>query len=534
MTLRVAGGWVRDKLLGRESNDIDIALDTVPGREFAERVNEYLASTGAPTSGVGVIQANPEQSKHLETATLRVHGTWLDLVHLRSETYAEGSRIPDAVTFGSPEQDARRRDLTFNALFYNLHTRCVEDHLGGAGLEDLRAGIARTPLPPMQTLLDDPLRALRAVRLATRLGFSLAPDLQEAASTPQVHAALRAKVSRERVGSEVDGMLHGPHPVGALRTLCRLGLALPVLDVPPSLASSLPVDWHWACLQTADTAVTLMAAMPPPGGACGTAAPAAQASPPSLWLSLEEDPRKWALLASFLAPLRQVQCTPAQGAKANKPHGVVSFIIRESLKLRTKDGDAVARILDACDAFSALGAADQEAPSRATLGRLLRQAKHQWRVAAAIGAANRAPGAVTLSPDGTPGEGQHQAAMQRLAACREAQAAVTTSAGDVIPGADKQQRAPLPASLLPVAASCDAMVARCEALGLDGCWEWKPLVSGGEAQKALGMARPGPALGVWLDALLTWELDNPGAGKAQALAWLAQARAKGEDAPAAQ
>ena len=530
MTLRVAGGWVRDKLLGRDSNDIDIALDTLPGREFAERVNEYLASTGAPTSGVGVIQANPEQSKHLETATLRVHGTWLDLVHLRSETYAEGSRIPEAVSFGSPEQDARRRDLTFNALFYNLHTRCVEDHLGGAGLADLRAGIARTPLPPMQTLLDDPLRALRAVRLATRLGFSLAPDLVEAASTPQVHAALRAKVSRERVGSEVDGMLHGPHPVAALRTLCHLGLVLPVLDVPPSLATTLPPDWHWACMQTADTAVQLMAAMPPPGAGADAAA-STQPSPPSLWLSLEEDPRKWALLAAFLAPLRQVQCTPPPGSKS-KPQGVVSYIVRESLKLRTKDGDAVNRILDACDAFAALAAADgQEAPTRATLGRLLRSAKHQWRVAAAIGAANRAPGAVTLSRDGSPGEGQHQAAVQRLAACRETQSAVTaSSAGDVTPGAS-QGRVSAPAPLLPVAASCDAMVARCEALGLEGCWEWKPLVSGGEAQKALGMERPGPALGVWLDALLTWELDHPGASKDDAIAWLSQARAKGEDAP---
>ena len=87
VTLRVAGGWVRDKLLGKFSSDIDIALDTMMGEEFANRVNEYLKEKGEETHGVGVIQSNPDQSKHLETATMRVHGAWLDLVNLRSESY---------------------------------------------------------------------------------------------------------------------------------------------------------------------------------------------------------------------------------------------------------------------------------------------------------------------------------------------------------------------------------------------------------------------------------------------------------------
>lgn len=71
-TLRCAGGWVRDKLLGKSSDDIDIALDNMMGKEFAEKVNEYLASSGQETAGVGVIQCNPEQSKHLETARMKV------------------------------------------------------------------------------------------------------------------------------------------------------------------------------------------------------------------------------------------------------------------------------------------------------------------------------------------------------------------------------------------------------------------------------------------------------------------------------
>jgi len=119
--LRCAGGWVRDKLLGTTSPDIDVALDDMLGREFAEKVNAYLEHRGEDPSGVGVIRVNPDQSKHLETATMKVEGRSIDLVNLRSETYAKGSRIPQ-VRFGTPEEDALRRDLTINALFYNLNT----------------------------------------------------------------------------------------------------------------------------------------------------------------------------------------------------------------------------------------------------------------------------------------------------------------------------------------------------------------------------------------------------------------------------
>jgi hypothetical protein len=150
--LRCAGGWVRDKLLGKDSLDIDIALDNMMGREFAEQVNEYLKSQGRETRSAAVIHSNPDQSKHLETARMKISDVWIDLVNLRSETYAEESRIP-TMEFGTPEQDALRRDFTFNALFYNINEGAVED-LTGRGLEDLRAGVLRTPLPPSVTFLD--------------------------------------------------------------------------------------------------------------------------------------------------------------------------------------------------------------------------------------------------------------------------------------------------------------------------------------------------------------------------------------------
>ncbi len=187
-TLRCAGGWVRDKLMGRESLDIDIALDNMMGKEFAERVNSYLESRGKETHNVAVIMSNPDQSKHLETARMKIRGLWIDLVNLRSEEYAHNSRIP-TMTFGTPEQDAFRRDFTINSLFYNINTKEVEDYTG-KGIEDMKLGVIRTPLPAKETFLDDPLRVLRAVRFASRFGFALDESLVEAASDDKVRCVV--------------------------------------------------------------------------------------------------------------------------------------------------------------------------------------------------------------------------------------------------------------------------------------------------------------------------------------------------------
>ena len=182
-TVRICGGWVRDKALGRVTKDVDVALDNCSGATFAERVVEALAkgleggdgrgAALAASSTVGLIAANPEQSKHLETATMRICGVEVDFVNLRSESYADAgdSRIP-TMAFGTPQEDAARRDFTLNALFFNVHTRRIEDFTG-RGWEDLRAGLLRTPLEPRVTLLDA-LRP-RGVRFASRYGFALDP-----------------------------------------------------------------------------------------------------------------------------------------------------------------------------------------------------------------------------------------------------------------------------------------------------------------------------------------------------------------------
>lgn len=110
--------------------------------------------------------------------------------------------------FGTPLEDALRRDITINTMFYNVHTREVEDHLG-KGMDDLRNGIIRTPLAPRETFQDDPLRVLRCVRFAGRFGFTLTPEVRDAALDPEIQGVLVSKITRERVGEEVDKMVKG-------------------------------------------------------------------------------------------------------------------------------------------------------------------------------------------------------------------------------------------------------------------------------------------------------------------------------------
>jgi tRNA nucleotidyltransferase (CCA-adding enzyme) len=140
------------QLLGSDSHDIDIALENMTGHAFALQFTEFASKLkDLPVKSVAVVKGNPGQSKHLETAKTTVLGLDLDFVNLRDEAYADDSRIPTNVvsywrntplfvylkqikTFGTPLQDALRRDTTINSLFYNVHTRSVEDHCGKVAL----------------------------------------------------------------------------------------------------------------------------------------------------------------------------------------------------------------------------------------------------------------------------------------------------------------------------------------------------------------------------------------------------------------
>ncbi|KAI9827263.1 MAG: CCA tRNA nucleotidyltransferase, mitochondrial [Thelocarpon impressellum] len=231
--LRFTGGWVRDKLLRVGSHDIDVAVNKMTGYQFGKHMIDYInipgnrdkyhvsnssaisdnqgaegqdaSSRGLSMGDLHKIEANPEKSKHLETVTTRILGLDVDIVNLRKESYTEDSRNPQ-MEFGTPEEDALRRDATVNALFYNLNTSKLEDFTG-KGFDDLGNKIMRTPMEPHQTFKDDPLRVLRMIRFASRLGYSIHHDAEAAMSAAAIKQALKAKISRERVGVEVEKML---------------------------------------------------------------------------------------------------------------------------------------------------------------------------------------------------------------------------------------------------------------------------------------------------------------------------------------
>lgn len=240
LTFRVAGGWTRDKLLGQESDDLDVALDKMTGKQLEAYILEY--GKQHPEANVGksyTVDANVEKSKHLETTAVEINGRKIDFVNLRSEEYGD-SRVP-TMKMGTPETDSQRRDLTINSMFFNVNTRQVEDYCGG--MQDLQTMTLRTPLDPVKTFMDDPLRMLRALRFYSRYGNStLDPALAEAMKNPEVQEAYRMKVSPTRAGPEIMKLMGGSQPAEALKVMFDTNLDQAVFDIPETRELTLRMD----------------------------------------------------------------------------------------------------------------------------------------------------------------------------------------------------------------------------------------------------------------------------------------------------
>ncbi|KAJ2574299.1 CCA tRNA nucleotidyltransferase, mitochondrial [Coemansia sp. RSA 1807] len=369
LTLRIAGGWVRDKLLGLASHDIDIAVDHMSGFTLAQHVTSYMQLHSIATSSVGKINSNPSRSKHLETATTKVLGQFVDFVHLRSETYEEDSRIPQ-IEFGTPEEDARRRDITINALFYNLQTREVEDFTG-RGLKDLEEGVVRTPMDAEQTFKDDPLRVLRVLRFASRFGYEIEKETARAMEREVVRSELERKISRERVGVEVEKMAEGERPVLAIQLILKFGLYECVFRAPSreTWTDDVDVDAMAAESVTRCTLKMLDEA-------------SLHALIPSQYSVTLHD-RRILILASYVYPFHA-----AVAADRKRNASVALLVVRDGLKLPTNDADSIAAVHMLVPRITAMAALCCAGPvERNTLGHLIRDAGARWIVATVFAAA---------------------------------------------------------------------------------------------------------------------------------------------------
>jgi tRNA nucleotidyltransferase/poly(A) polymerase len=205
----LAGGCVRDRLLGRAPKDFDVATEAP-----ATAVQQLFDRTIPVGVQFGVVVV-VESGQPVEVATFRADAVYLD------------GRHPSSVRFSSPEDDAQRRDFTINGMFLDPVTDAVIDYVGGQA--DLRAGIIRAIGDPAARISEDRLRMLRAVRFAARLGFVIEP-----ATSAAIQEAARSitDIAWERIGDEVVRMLTdsaGGSARRAYELLDRTGLLAPIL-----------------------------------------------------------------------------------------------------------------------------------------------------------------------------------------------------------------------------------------------------------------------------------------------------------------
>jgi poly(A) polymerase len=225
--LHLVGGSVRDALLGRLGDDLDLTTDARPDQVLAlvEGWAEATWETGIAFGTVGLVK----------------QGFRLEVTTYRAEAYEPGSRNPHVHYGDDLVDDLRRRDFTVNAMAVALPgwrapDAFVDPH---GGLEDLAARVLRTPGRPEDSFGDDPLRMLRAARFASQLGFSVAPAVVTAMREMRDRLAI---VSVERVQEELSKLVCGRHPRAGLELLVDTGLAEHVLPELPALR--LEIDEH--------------------------------------------------------------------------------------------------------------------------------------------------------------------------------------------------------------------------------------------------------------------------------------------------
>jgi poly(A) polymerase len=214
--LALVGGPVRDAMLGRRHNDLDLTTSARPGqveallKGWADAIWDIGRAFGTIGSRKGPFQ--------------------IEITTYRSEAYDPSSRKP-AVDFGdSLEGDLGRRDFTVNAMAVRVPSREFVDPYGG--VVDLAHGVLRTPGRPEDSFSDDPLRMMRAARFAAQLGFEVDPRVVDAMTEMAGRIEI---ISAERVREELVKLVLAPYPRLGLSLLVETGLAALVLPELPAL-----------------------------------------------------------------------------------------------------------------------------------------------------------------------------------------------------------------------------------------------------------------------------------------------------------
>lgn len=206
-----AGGWVRDHLLGKDADDIDIATNATP--EEVMKIFPKTIPVGIHFSIIIVVQ----DDIHCEVATFREESEYID------------GRRPGKISHTTAQEDAKRRDFTINGMFFDPLTETVHDFVGGK--EDLKRQIIKAIGNPHKRFQEDRLRMIRACRYSARFSF---PIEEETSKAIIAHAKeLFPAVAIERVYDEFKKMTRDPHLFEALLLLHKYNLlAIIFKDLP--------------------------------------------------------------------------------------------------------------------------------------------------------------------------------------------------------------------------------------------------------------------------------------------------------------
>ena len=203
----LAGGCIRDVLLGKNPKDFDIATSAEP-----QKVLQLFPKSRVRGKAFGVVAVPLSKGQMVEVATFRKDGPYLD------------GRRPQSVTFSSEKEDALRRDFTINALFYDVQTDKILDYI--EGLEDLKNKIIRTVGEPLRRFQEDKLRIIRALRFSVQLDFQLEAGTQKVLFD---HKKELLSISKERIYEECLKILKTGKFSSALNVFKKLDLLEDIL-----------------------------------------------------------------------------------------------------------------------------------------------------------------------------------------------------------------------------------------------------------------------------------------------------------------